>query len=127
MEAPGLQPPGLVRSVKNLGRTGVAILYNRLQLVSNEIQEEKERLIELMIYAVVGMFCTSFGVLLLTFFIVVVFWDTNRLAVLAVVTFLYLSAGVAAIIVFRSKLKAHAALFAATLAELKKDHVNLSA
>ncbi|MBC7945832.1 MAG: phage holin family protein [Burkholderiales bacterium] len=127
MEAPGFQSQGLVHSLKNLGKTGVAILYTRLQLVSNEIQEEKGRLIELMVYAVVGVFCASFGVLLLTFFIVVAFWDTNRLAVLAVMTLLYLSLAAAAIIAFRNKLKAHAAVFAATLTELKKDHINLSA
>ncbi len=127
MEAPGFQSQGLVHSLKDLGRTGIAILYTRLQLVSNEIQEEKERLIELMVYAVAGVFCASFGVLLLTFFVVVAFWDTNRLAVLAVMTLLYLSLGVAAIIAFRNKLKVHAAMFAATLAELKKDHTDLSA
>ena len=127
MEAPGFQSQGLVHSLKDLGRTGIAILYTRLQLVSNEIQEEKERLIELMVYAVAGVFCASFGVLLLTFFIVVAFWDTNRLAVLAVMTLLYLSLGVAAMIAFRNKLKVHAAMFAATLAELKKDHTDLSA
>ncbi len=127
MEAPGSQSQGLVHSLRNLGRTGIAILYTRLQLVSNEIQEEKERLIELMVYAVVGVFCASFGVLLLTFYIVVAFWDTNRLTVLAIMTLLYLLLGVAALIAFRTKAKAHAALFAATLAELKKDHINLSA
>lgn len=127
MEAPGSQSQGLVHSLKNLGATGVAILYTRLQLVSNEIQEEKERLIELMVYAVVGVFCASFGMLLLTFYIVVAFWDTNRLAVLAVMTMLYLALGVAALITLRSKAKAHAALFTATLTELKKDHINLSA
>lgn len=127
MEATRAQSQGLVHSLKTLGRTGVEILYTRLQLVSNEIQEEKERLIGLMVYAVVGVFCASFGMLLLTFLVVVVFWDTSRVAALAALALLYLSLAVAALITFRSKLKAHASLFAATLSELKKDQINLRA
>lgn len=118
--------PGLVRSLSNLGSTAVEILHTRLQLVSTEIQEEKERLVEMMVYAVIGVFCLSFALLLLTFFVVIAFWDSYRLPVLAVLTLLYLAVGIAAGIAFRNKLKAQAVLFAATLSELRKDHTHLA-
>lgn len=127
MEAPAARSQSLVNSLKNLGKTAIEIFHTRLQLVSVDIQEEKARLVELMVYAVVGVFCASFALLLLTFFVVVAFWDTYRLAALAALTLLYLAIGVAAGISFRNKLRAHPVLFASTLAELKKDHLNLNA
>lgn len=118
--------PGLVRSLSNLGSTVVEILHTRLQLISTEIQEEKERLVEMVLYAVVGVFCLSFALFLLTLFVVVAFWDTYRLPVLAALTLLYLAIGIGAGIAFRNKLKAQAVLFAATLSEFRKDHSHLT-
>lgn len=125
-EAESGRATGLLASLRRLLATFAEILHTRLEILSVELEEEGGRLRELFLYALVALFFLGFGLLLLTLFVVVLFWDSHRLPVLAGITALYLVIGVGAALMVLDKLKARPRLFAATLAELGKDRERLT-
>jgi uncharacterized membrane protein YqjE len=105
----------------------VSLLHNRLDLFTTELEEERERIQQILVLGAATFLCLSFGVLLVTFFVVVVFWDTSlRLVVLGGLALFYLITGgiMGAIARRRSRHKPKA--FSATMGELAKDYRNLS-
>ena len=112
---------GLMGSLKRLTSSLLAILTTRLELLANELQEERLRLTQLLLLGVFAAFCFGTGLILLNAFIVVLFWDDYRLAALGLLTLVYLIAGAAAAMVLRARARAGSKLFAASLAELEKD------
>jgi uncharacterized membrane protein YqjE len=120
-------PPGLLQSLRGYLATWVDLLRTRLDLFSTELQEEKERAQQLLVLAATALLCLTFGALLVTFFVVAVFWETNyRLAVLGGLALLYLAAGTIAAMITRRRIRARPKLFSATLGELAKDYRHLS-
>jgi len=118
---------GLLDSLKTLTATVVAMAYNRLHLLSADIEIARERIFSLFITVIVSLFFLCFGVLLLSIFIVVIFWDTHRLLALGALTGLFLGIGGLLLIRAMNAIKKMPATFEASLAELAKDHVQLTA
>jgi uncharacterized membrane protein YqjE len=118
---------GLLDSLKTLTATVMAIAYNRLHLLSADIEIARERIFSLFITVIVALFFLCFGVLLLSLFIVVIFWDTHRLLALGAVTGLFIGVGSILLIRAMSAIKKMPATFEASLAELAKDHEQLTA
>ena len=112
---------GLMGSVKRLTGSLIAILSTRLELLANELQEERLRLTQMLLLALIALFCLGTGLMLLNAFIVVLFWDDHRLLALGLLSLVYLVAGAAIAMVVRAKAQAGSKLFAASLAELDKD------
>lgn len=117
---------GILDSIKSYGATVVSILKTRLEILSTELQEEKERLKGYLILGVIAMFCALMGIIFLSLFVVVLFWDTNRVLAVAAVTVAYFIAAAACGLSLKNKVKSHPKLFAATIAELVKDHRHLT-
>lgn len=116
---------GILASLKKLLTTLVAIVHTRLELLSTDLEEGRERLISLLIMTFIALFCLCFGVVLLAILIVVAFWDTHRLLVLCTMTGLFLAAGgILSFFAFRA-LKAMPRMFEASLGELSKDYQQL--
>lgn len=115
------QTEGLFSSLKNLTTTFVAIVQTRLELLSTDLEEGRERLISLLTMTFVALFCICFGMVLLTILIVVVFWDTHRLLALGSLTSLFLVVGSVLCVFAVRALKTMPRMFAASLAELSKD------
>jgi uncharacterized membrane protein YqjE len=115
------QSAGLMESVKRLVSTLTSIVSTRLELLANELQEERLRLIQMLIFALFALFCFGMGILLLTIFIVVLFWDDHRLAAVGAMCALFLALGTLMALLLRSKAQAKLKLFSASLAELAKD------
>jgi uncharacterized membrane protein YqjE len=112
---------GTLASVKALGATFLALVRTRIELAVVELREEAERKKEaLVLGAVAGVFL-AMAALLFAFFIVVVFWDTHRIAASAGVTLAYLGIGVVALLRLKRIAGASPPPFEATLAELAKD------
>lgn len=125
MSGPQAAGGGLFESLKTLGATLAAILQNRLELLSTDIAEERARLGSILLLALVALFCLGVGVLLLTLLVVVLFWDTHRLAALGALTALFLSAGGWIGWLARQRLRSKPRLFEASIAELAKDREHL--
>lgn len=116
---------GLLSSLKNLTISLIAIVHTRLELISNDLEEGRERFISLLALAFISLFSLCFGAVLLTILVVVIFWDTHRLLVLCSLTGLFIVVGsvIGAMVVRRLKLMPR--MFEASLAELIKDHEEL--
>ncbi len=112
----------LLQSLKAYFAAWVDLLAVRVELLSTELEEEKQRVQQLLILAVAAAVCLAFGALLMTLLVVVVFWETDyRLAVLGAFALLYLAAGAVAAVLAARKSKTRPKLLSATLGELAKD------
>jgi len=119
------QSAGLMESVKRLATTLTFIVSTRLELLANEIQEERLRLTQMLVFALIALFCFGIGILFLTIFVVVLFWDDHRLAALGAVCALFMALGTLMALLLRSKEQAKSKLFSASLDELAKDREHL--
>lgn len=116
---------GLFDSLKGLAASLVAIAHTRLDLLSTEMEEEREHLTLLLIAMLIGLFCLGVGVILMTILVVVAFWDNHRILVLSGFSGIFLAAGIAAWWFALHKIHTKPRLFASSLHELAKDRQHL--
>jgi uncharacterized membrane protein YqjE len=121
----GAASGGLFQSLKTLSTSLVGIVHTRLDLLSTDIAEERERLITRLKLVLAAGFCLGMGVLLLAFLIVAAFWDTHRLLALGGLTGFFLAAGAGVAWLAMHKARTRPRLFEASLAELAKDRQHL--
>ncbi len=112
---------GLLRSARTLTRTLIALSKTRLEIFLNEIEEERLRIANQIMLIVTAGFCLVVGALLAVTFIVVLFWDTNRLITLCVLALAFLGAGAVLMLLFSARAKTKPKLFSSSLGELGKD------
>ena len=124
-EQEGSARGGLLYSVKHLATSLLAAARTRLEILVTEIEEERVRLEQMLLVALVAVFCLGMGVVLSVFFVVVLFWDTHRLAAVGSLAGGFLALGVVLGLVLRDKAKSRPRLFAATRGELAKDQAVL--
>jgi uncharacterized membrane protein YqjE len=126
-DVPGDQDgQGLLASLTALAATLVAVAHTRLDLLSNDLEEEREHVFSLLVLALAALFCLGVGVVLATLLIVVAFWDTHRLLVLGVLTGFFLLMSIAVWAFALHKVRTKPRLFAASLSELLKDRQQLT-
>lgn len=116
---------GLMQSLRGLVATLLEAVQTRLQLLATEVEEERLRILQLLLWGALSLLFTVLGLVMLTFFVVLVFWDTDRVLATFVIAAVYLAIG--ALLAFRVRARARrkSRLFAATLAELDKDRDRL--
>jgi uncharacterized membrane protein YqjE len=119
------QSAGLMESLKRLVSTLTSIVSTRLELLGNELQEERLRLTQVFLYSLFAVFCFGMFLLLSTVFIVVLFWDDYRLAVLGGLGILFFVLGLAMALRVRTQSKSK--LFSVSIAEFAKDRERLGA
>jgi uncharacterized membrane protein YqjE len=117
---------GLMESLERLAGTLLAIFQTRLELLSNEMEEERVRIEQMLLYGSVVLFFFGLAIMLLTAFIVVLFWDSHRMLVLGVFTALYFVAGLLVLNELRRVAREKSKLFSASLAELADDRDRLA-
>jgi uncharacterized membrane protein YqjE len=115
------QPTGLLESLKRLTGTLLGIVQTRLELLANELEEERLRLRQMLFYGSVALFLFSMATMMLTVFVVVAFWDSYRLQVLGGLTVLFFIAGLLVWNALNRIAQQKPKLFAASLAELSDD------
>ncbi|HSJ47575.1 MAG TPA: phage holin family protein [Gammaproteobacteria bacterium] len=116
---------GLLESLTTLAATLVGIAHTRLDLLSTDLEEEREHMFSLVVLALVALFCLGIGVVLATILLVVAFWDTHRLLVLGTLTGFFLVMSFAMWAFALHKVRSKPRLFAASLSELEKDRQEL--
>jgi len=116
---------GLFDSLRNLARTFIAILQTRLEIFASELDEQRELLARIALLAAVAAFCLALAVILMVLFIVVLFWDTNRLLAIGALAGVFSAGGVIALLMLQAAIRRRPKLLSATLAELRKDHTKL--
>lgn len=116
---------GLFASLRQLLATGVETLRVRLELLSTEIEEEKLRLFDAVLWAGLALLLLGMGLLFLCGLIVVLLWDSHRLLVLGGLTVVFLGCGFWVLQVARQRLRAPGGLFNTSVTELARDRTGL--
>ncbi|HYT55584.1 MAG TPA: phage holin family protein [Verrucomicrobiae bacterium] len=117
--------PGFFHSLRGLLAILSSAFHTRLELFVAELEEERERLKQTLVLILLLFFALSFGLILLTIFIVAIFWEQGWIAAIGCLAAVYLGIGIAAFLKLRSALLQRPRLFPATLAELGKDRDHL--
>jgi uncharacterized membrane protein YqjE len=112
---------GLFVSLRRLIGTALELGQVRLELLGTELEAQKIRILEALIWAALGVVCLGVGVVLLAGCIVLLFGEGYRLQALAVLTLAFLVGGGFAIRHARTRLKTPPGAFAASVAELVRD------
>jgi uncharacterized membrane protein YqjE len=114
-------PPSLLSRVKAIGATGLASLQNRSELFILELEEERSRLIEMLVWALVAGLLGLMFLAVLTILIVMLFPPDERIWALTGFCVLYLIGGVLALLNLKSLLRSGPPPFAESVNEIKKD------
>lgn len=111
-------------------REGAVALINlyrtRLELLLLDLEEERERIEQLLIMAGVAIFLFGLGVLVATAFFVALWWEAIGVWGLLIFAALYLGAAGALVAVLRHRAKHRPRTFAGTLREFEKDAARFS-
>lgn len=118
--APQAQPAPS-STVRSAVRALLSFAETRARLAANEFEEQLVRLLELAAWAVAAVFFFAIAVLLVSLFIVLVFWDANRVLAAGLLAGLFIAGGGVSVLMVRSCLAARPKFLAATLAEFEKD------
>jgi len=113
--------PGVIASLRALAANAIGIAQTRLQLLSNELEEERARTLQLVVLGAVAMFCAAIGLILVTAWIIIALWDQYRLLTVAVLAGLYMLGAALALRALKAKAAQRSKLFSASLGELGRD------
>lgn len=108
-------------SLRGLLHTAVGLLRVRLELLATELEEEKLRLLKLLMCGAMAVFLLGAGVVLLVIFLTILWWDSHRLWVIGGFTALFLLGGSGALLLALRQMRSGSRLFEASLAELMQD------
>jgi uncharacterized membrane protein YqjE len=116
--APG---SGLFASLRRLLGTLLEIAEVRLALLSTEVELEKRRLFDALLWGAVAMLVLATGLTLLCTFVILLFSEGYRLAALGVMALLFLGGGLLLLQQARQRLRSPDGMLAGSLAELNRD------
>jgi uncharacterized membrane protein YqjE len=119
-------PHGILASVRRLCDTGLGLLQNRVELFALEVEEQKARLVRVLLLAALTVFLGNTAVLVITATIVVVVGPKARVPVLIGLSLFYVLAALLALLALRKEMAAAPPPFDDTVSELKKDREWLS-
>jgi len=116
---------GLLDSLRGLATTFVAVVQTRLEIFGSELDEQRALLARIAALAAVAAFCLGLAIILVVLFIVVWYWDTNRLLAIGALAGLFGAGGIVSLLMLRATVRQRPKLLSATLAELSKDREKL--
>lgn len=117
--------PSFVQSLSGLLAILSSALHTRLELFVTELEEERERLKQTLVLTLLLFFGLSLGFILLTIFMVAIFWQQGWIAAIGCLSAIYLGIGIISALKLRNALLRRPGLFPVTLAELGKDRDHL--
>ena len=117
---------GLLDSVRQVAETFVVLLHTRIEIVVTEFEEERVRLRQMLLFAAFAAFFLGVGILLAVMFLVVLFWDTHRLAAIGILCLVFFGGGFACVLALMRHARSRPRLFDTTLSELAKDRDKLA-
>lgn len=118
---PASASAGFMASLRKLADSLLAGAQDRIELFAVELQEEKFRLIQIIVWISAAIFAGGMAITFASITLVYLFWESARLAVLGGLTLLYGGAFVAVIVAFRRYLAHQPRPFAASLQEIQND------
>ncbi len=111
----------IAESASRLAATLLAVLQNRVELASTELEEESLRYFSCLMLSLAAMFCIGIAVVLGVLLAVILYWETHRVAVLAILMVLFGATGTAFALRVRRQYQSKPRLLGHTMAELARD------
>ncbi len=121
-----LRRQGLMASLKRLLATLLELAHVRLQLVLNELDQQKLRLFDALLIAAASLVALALGLVLLVAFLVSLFPEPQRPIALGVLMLLFIGSSVGGLLAARAQLRAAGRSLEASLAELRRDAADLA-
>lgn len=118
---PSAREPGRPNSLRAGLRSLLTYAQTRAALAANEVEEQVLRLIEVALWAVAALLLFSIALVFVALFVVLMFWDTNRLLAAGLVAAAFIAGGAVGVVMARAGLAARPKFLAATIAEFQKD------
>jgi uncharacterized membrane protein YqjE len=118
---------GLFASLKRLLSTSLGIVSTRLELLANEWEEERMRLIRMLMLALLVVFFVCMAVVLFAIFIVAAFWHDHPLLAISILSLSFFVMSGFCALSLRRLLRQRPVLFSASVAELRRDQQALGA
>lgn len=121
-------PPGngLFASLRRLLGTVLEIAEVRLALLSTEVELEKRRLFDALLWAGVATLVLATGLTLLCAFVILLFSEGYRLAALGVMALIFLGGGLILLQQARQRLRSPDGMLAGTVGELQRDRDSMT-
>lgn len=116
---------GLISSLHAMLATLLDIVQTRIEIAANEIEEERLHLETLVFYGLLAFLFLALGILLVTLFVILYFWEDQRLFVIGLFATIYLILGAVGVLRVRSWQKVKPKFLSATLTELQNDKEQL--
>lgn len=112
--------------LRRLGASLFALGRIRLELLAIEIQEEKERVAEFLLWSVLTGLMLGFGAVFVALFVTVALWDTYRLPALGVSALLFVSLAAVGVVRLRRLARGGGSVpFQSSIAEMREDSAAL--
>jgi uncharacterized membrane protein YqjE len=121
MAAEANQPQGLLASVRGAMGSVLALAQTRFRLLAVELQQEKVRLVDLLLRAALAAILILLALGTLTAGLIYLLWPLSPLAAFGGLTLLYGGVATWLLLGIRRELKHGPQPFAGTLAEFEKD------
>lgn len=118
---------GLMQSLRRLADTAVGIVQVRLELFGTELEQEKLRVFDALVWAALGLLMAGLALVLAIGFVVLLFQEGYRLGAVGVLALVFGGGGWWALRHARARLHAGTGgPFALSLSELRRDRHGLS-
>ncbi len=111
----------IAETVGRLAATLLSMVQTRMELASVELEEHSRRYLGLVLMSLLALFLFGIASVLVALFVVIVFWDSHRIAAVLGMAAVFALAAAAIGIRVRAGFAAQPALLSATMAELQKD------
>jgi uncharacterized membrane protein YqjE len=111
----------IAESVGRLGATLVDMVQTRLELAAVELEEESRRLLSYLLLSLLALFLFGIAMLLVALLVVIVFWDTHRVAAAGGMALLFLSGAVYIGLKVKTGFESKPGMLEHTITELRKD------
>jgi uncharacterized membrane protein YqjE len=118
---PGAPLSGVKESLRELGADALALARVRVELLGVELKEALQLQKRMLVLAIVSSLFLAAGLMGLSVLVVVLFWDTHRMAAIGGVTAAYLGIGGWAFLRLRDLVQNGPMPFGATIAEFQRD------
>ncbi len=114
-------------SLARLAASRLATVRTRLELATVEFEEETLRLFDYLLHSLIALFFLGLAFTLLVVLVLVLFWDSHRIAILIGLTLVFGAIGLRISQTARYKYQHKPPMLQDTLAELAKDMAALRA
>lgn len=111
----------LFSSIRRLLATVLELAQVRIDLLSTEIELEKRRIFDGLLWGALAAVVLCVSLVLICGFVILLFWDTYRLAAAGILAGLFLGGGIFLVMGARRRLRNLDGMFRLSLNELEQD------